>query len=275
MNLTICIEDLNKKIDRDCVAIIPVHYGGSACRMEEIMELAKKNNLKVIEDCAHTQGGLYKEKLLGTFGDIGCFSFEEKKGMTTGDGGMLCSNNKNIIDHLRPMRWVGIDKDTWRRAKDFETSKENSRHWFYEIRNLGFKYNMNNMAASLGISQLKKLDKINNSKNNSIHTYLNNLKGHKDYKLLMDYTTNFTGSYWLFGIRTSRRSELIEFLQTKGVSTGVHFTPLNEQPYFQNFPGETPRAKALYSDILTLPLYPVMEEGSVEYVCEMVNNFFI
>jgi len=96
-NLTIDCNDLLNKIDEDCVAIIPVHYGGSPCEMDVIMEIAKKNNLKVIEDCAHTQGGIYKDKYLGTWGDIGCFSFEEKKGMTTGDGGMICFNDEKNI----------------------------------------------------------------------------------------------------------------------------------------------------------------------------------
>ena len=140
-------DDLRSKIDDDCVAIIPVHYGGSACKMDIIMDIAKENNLKVIEDCAHTQGGKYKNKYLGTWGDIGCFSFEEKKGMTTGDGGMMCFNDSEIYNYLKPMRWVGIDKDPWRRVETKSKLKDSSFHWFYEIREIGFKYNMNNMAA--------------------------------------------------------------------------------------------------------------------------------
>ncbi len=273
-NLTMCCNDLIKKIDKDCVAIIPVHYGGSACQMDLIMEIAKKNNLKVIEDCAHTQGGKYKHKFLGTWGDIGCFSFEEKKGMTTGDGGMLCFNDHNIYDYLKPMRWVGIDKDTWRRAETKTQLKDSSFHWFYEIREIGFKYNMNNLAACLGISQFKKLDEINDSKNKAIKLYIKNLKHIKEISFLMDYDKEWTGSYWLFGLRVNERSKLINYLTKNGVSTGVHFTPLNEQPFFENCVGKTINSSEVYKKILTLPLFPMITTKEVNYVCEKIISYY-
>ena len=272
-NLTINIEDLKSKIDSDCVAIIPVHYGGSACDMDLLMQLANEHGLKVIEDCAHTQGGKYKGKYLGTIGDIGCFSFEEKKGMTTGDGGMICFNDDKIYEYLKPMRWVGIDKDTWRRVEGLSDLQDYSFHWFYEIRNIGFKYNMNNLAAALGLSQFNKLDKINDTKNEAIKLYIQNLKDVKEIKFLMDYS-NWTGSYWLFGLRVEDRSQLINFLSENGVSTGVHFTPLNEQPYFAKFAGKTPIANELYTKILTLPLYPMISKEEVDYVCDIIKQFF-
>jgi perosamine synthetase len=272
-NLTINIEDLKLKIDKDCVAVIPVHYGGSACDMDNIMQIARDNDLKVIEDCAHTQGGTYKGRYLGTIGDIGCFSFEEKKGMTTGDGGMICFNDDNIYDYLKPMRWVGIDKDTWRRVEGLSDLNDYSFHWFYEIRNIGFKYNMNNFAASLGLSQFKKLDEINRTKNEAIKRYIQNLKNVKQFDFLMDYN-KWTDSYWLFGLRVQNRSELINFLSENGISTGVHFTPLNDQPFFSKFPGKTPIAKELYTKILTLPLYPMMKIDDVDYVCDLIKKFY-
>jgi perosamine synthetase len=272
-NLTINIEDLKLKIDSDCVAIIPVHYGGSACDMDLLMQLANEHGLKVIEDCAHTQGGKYKGKYLGTIGDIGCFSFEEKKGMTTGDGGMICFNDDKIYEYLKPMRWVGIDKDTWRRVEGLSDLQDYSFHWFYEIRNIGFKYNMNNLAAALGLSQFKKLDEINETKNEAIKLYIQNLKDVKEIKFLMDYS-NWTGSYWLFGLRVDVRSKLINFLSENGVSTGVHFTPLNEQPYFAKYMGKTPIANELYTKILTLPLYPMMSKEEVEYVCNVIKKYY-
>lgn len=272
-NLTINIEDLKSKIDSDCVAIIPVHYGGSACDMDLLMQLANEHGLKVIEDCAHTQGGKYKGKYLGTIGDIGCFSFEEKKGMTTGDGGMICFNDDKIYEYLKPMRWVGIDKDTWRRVEGLSDLQDYSFHWFYEIRNIGFKYNMNNLAAALGLSQFNKLDEINDTKNEAIKLYIQNLKDVKEIKFLMDYS-KWTGSYWLFGLRVDDRSKLINFLSENGVSTGVHFTPLNEQPYFTKFIGTTPIANELYTKILTLPLYPMMSKEEVEYVCNVIKKYY-
>lgn len=273
-NLTMDCNDLLKKIDKDCVAIIPVHYGGSPCEMDKIMSIANKNNLKVIEDCAHTQGGIYKGKFLGTWGDIGCFSFEEKKGMTTGDGGMICFNDEKIYNYLKPMRWVGIDKDTYKRASNVDNLKDSSNHWFYEINEIGFKYNMNNLAACLGISQLGKLDEFNISKNNAIKLYISNLKDISGIRFLMDYDFNWTGSYWLFGLRTKNKSDLINFLTKNGVSTGVHFTPLNQQPYFKNEEGETLVTSNLYNEIVTLPLYPMIQAKDVNYVCEKIIQFY-
>lgn len=275
VNLTMDLEDLERKIDKDCVAIIPVHYGGSACDMDGIMALAKKHNLKVIEDCAHTQGGLYNGQILGTIGDIGCFSFEEKKGMTTGDGGMLVCEGQEIYDYLKPMRWVGIDKDTWKRATDVDDLQDRSMHWFYEIRNLGFKYNMNNLAASLGLSQLDKLDEINRTKNAAIRKYIDHLSGIQGVEFLMDYSEkSWTGSYWLFGLRLKNRAEFINYLTDKGVSTGVHFTPLNEQPFWQHCEGATPYSHEIYPEIVTLPLLPMMDLAEVDYVCNVISDFF-
>ena len=156
-SLTISIESLKKLINKKTSAILPVHYGGEPCEMEKIIEIAKDNNLKVIEDCAHTQGSLYKEKYLGSWGDVGCFSFEEKKGMTTGDGGMIFTSDKSIAEKAKRLRWLGINKDTWTRSNIFTKS-----NWYYEISELGYKYNMNNMAASLGLKN--RIDWLNSPK---------------------------------------------------------------------------------------------------------------
>ena len=113
--LTMSFEDLKKKYSKDCVAVIPVHFGGQPCEMEKIMPWAKKKKLIVIEDCAQTCGGIYKGKKLGTWGDFGCFSFEEKKILTTGDGGMLCTNRKGKIHEIRSLRFHGWNEDPWER----------------------------------------------------------------------------------------------------------------------------------------------------------------
>ena len=116
--------------------------------MKEITHLAKKYNLMTIEDCAHTQLTDYHGTKLGMWGDIGCFSFEEKKGMTTGDGGMLVTKNAAIYEYAKQVRWLGISKDTWSR----DTEEQKNMYWHYDINYLGYKYNMNNLAASLGLS---------------------------------------------------------------------------------------------------------------------------
>lgn len=272
-SLTIDVVDLENKWTSDCVAIIPVHYGGEPCDMEKIVSFAKAKNMKVIEDCAHTQGGVYKGVKLGAWGDIGCFSFEEKKGMTTGDGGMACSNDKELLEPLKSMRWVGIDKDTWKRN---EIKNQNiERHWYYEISLLGYKYNMNNLAASIGLAQLKKLDSFNSHKSKLIQLYLDGIKNIKGIEPLLPYSQvkQDNSAYWLFGVRCEKRDDLIVYLTNLGISTGVHFTPLNMQPLFANYPGKTPVAKKIYEKICTLPLHMDLTVREVNYVIDALNSF--
>jgi len=157
--------------------------------MDKLMAFADDKGLKVIEDCAHCAGGIYKGKKLGTWGHIGCFSFEEKKCMTTGDGGMICSDDPDLIEPLRTYRWVGIDKDTWRRAESAKGMKEGeAMHWHYEISVLGYKYNMNDIMAAIGLAQLEKLDAMNARRRSIIAKYLDGIKDIPGIKPYTNYT---------------------------------------------------------------------------------------
>lgn len=265
--------DLAIKYTPDCVAIMVVHFGGHPAPMPEIMEFARKKELKVIEDCAHTQGGRLHGIPLGLWGDIGCFSFEEKKGMTTGDGGMACSNKSENLELLKPMRWVGIDKDTWKRSQAYTQAGLQDRHWYYEIAELGYKYNMNNLAAAIGLAQLKKLPQFNASKRNAISRYLHNLSKVPGFRPLLPYSLDEHASYWLFGIKTQKRDALIQYLKTNGIATGVHYTPLTMQPLFQNHAESTPQATKVYDEILTLPLHPELTDEEIDYVCAKIQQF--
>ena len=271
--LGIDLEDLERKIDKDCVAVIPVHFGGYPVPMDRLMCIAKKHNLKVIEDCAHTQGGEYKGKKLGTWGDIGCFSFEEKKGMTTGDGGMICSNNEELIAPLRAMRWVGIDKDTWKRKSRYTQNDSNAKHWYYEIAMLGYKYNMNNLAASIGLAQLKKLDWMNKAKRRAIGIYLDGIKNINSIKPLFPYDINSNSCYWLFGIRTENRDDLILHLKKHGIATSVHYTPLPLHPFWKNHKEPIPVSLKVYERIVTLPLFPEISDKEINYVIKILKSF--
>jgi Predicted pyridoxal phosphate-dependent enzyme apparently involved in regulation of cell wall biogenesis len=132
VTLGIDLEDLERKWDPDCVAVIPVHYAGHPVPMDELVPWARARGLKIVEDCAHTAGAIYKGKMLGLWGDIGCFSFEEKKLMTTGDGGMMVTNDRELFREVKAMRWVGIDKDNWKTAQSYVTANRDAMHWFYE-----------------------------------------------------------------------------------------------------------------------------------------------
>ena len=154
---TLCLDpkDFERKITKRTKAVIPVHLGGHACDMDRIMKIARKHNIFVIEDCANALGATYKGKMVGSIGHINCFSFEAKKNMTTGDGGMLTTNNKKYAERLKALRWYGSAGDTWKRF-----AGNNKYSWKYDVEYLGWKYNMNDIIASIGLAQFKKLPNV-------------------------------------------------------------------------------------------------------------------
>ena len=271
-DFTISLPDLEKKYTKDCVAVIPVHYGGQPCRIDQVVEFARKRGLKVIEDCANVAGGEFQGKKLGTWGDIGCFSFEEKKNMTTGDGGMICSNSVELLKPLREHRWVGIDKDTWRRAKDNVDANQDPMHWYYEVAVLGYKYNMNDLMAAIGLAQLKKLDWMNARRAEIIGQYLEGIKDCTKVRPAFPYQLE-KSAYWLFMVRTEQRDELILHLKRKGIATGVHFMPIPLHPLYKKYDTDLKVSKALWKEFVTLPLYPELRQEEIEYVIDAVKEF--
>jgi perosamine synthetase len=271
--ITVDMKDLEKKYSKDCVAIIPVHFGGQPVLMEKLTEFAKSKDLAVIEDCAHCAGGEYKGKKLGTWGDIGCFSFEEKKCMTTGDGGMICSDDEALVSPLRAYRWIGIDKDTWKRNKSYtDTVNLDARHWYYEISVLGYKFNMNDLAAAIGLAQLKKLDWMNTRRSRCIKRYLKGIGNYKNIKPLLPYNPE-KYVYWIFGIRCDRRDDLIIHLKSRGIATGVHYMPLTLHPLFKPFDTGCPVSKEIWQTFITLPLHAALTDEEIDYILEALEDF--
>ena len=266
------LEDLDNKIDSDCVAVIPVHYAGHPIEMDKLMDLANNKGLKVIEDCAHTAGGEFKDKKLGTWGDIGCFSFEEKKCMTTGDGGMMVTNDPELFRDAKAMRWVGIDKDNWKTAQKYTEENKDAMHWYYELQIMGWKYNMNDLAASIGLAQLMKLPEMNRRRSEIIIKYLDGLRGLASIKPLLPYETE-KYVYQMFGIRTDKKDDLIIYLKKKGIATGCHYTPLTMQPLFKPYASDCQVAETEYLKMITLPLHADLKDEEVEYVVEHLQKF--
>jgi perosamine synthetase len=270
--LSMDFEDLERKMTPDCVAVMAVHLGGHPLQMEKLLEIARRHRLKVIEDCAHCAGGEYKGKKLGTWGDIGCFSFEEKKSMTTGDGGMICFDDEGLREQLRARRWIGIDKDTWKRAASYTDVQADSRHWYYEIALLGYKYNMNDLMAAIGLAQLKKLDAMNARRGQIIARYLSGISSLDRVRPLYPYDLA-RASYWIFGVRCDRRDELIAHLKRRGIATGVHFLPLPMHPLFAEYRDPIPVAAEVWTTMITLPLFPDLTDEEVDYVVEALHAF--
>jgi len=270
--LGIDLDDLDRKYDADCVAVMPVHYAGHPVPMEQLMPWARERNLKVIEDCAHTAGARYRDRMLGLWGDIGCFSFEEKKLMTTGDGGMMVTNDPELFRDVKAMRWVGIDKDNWKSAQAYTSANRDAMHWFYEIAVLGYKYNMNDLAASIGLAQLEKLPAMSRRRSDIIRRYLEGLAGVPGVAPLLPFEPE-RYCYQMFGIRADRRDALMIHLKALGIATGCHYTPMSLQPLFAPWGHNCPYIEAEHHRFITLPLHADLSDAEVDYVVQGIRGF--
>lgn len=265
---TLCIDpaDIEKKVTSRTKAIVPVHYGGHACRMDEIMEIASRHNLYVIEDVAHGCGGKYKNNMLGSIGLMGCFSFHAVKNLPTGDGGMITTSDEKIYNDLKKLRWVGIDKGTWDR------SEKKGYSWQYSVDKLGFKYHMNDITAVIGLAQLKVLDEHNLIRRKYSQKYDNVFKGVSwiETPVEKDYAYSARHNYV---VKVPMRNELNEYLRVKGISTGVHYEPVDHYKVFGNNKADVPNTEKVWPKLLTLPLYPDMTEEEFEKVVSEMIEF--
>lgn len=270
--LGISLDDLERKYDKDCVAVVPVHFGGHPVPMDELMPWARSHSLKVISDCAHCAGGQYKGRKLGTWADIGCFSFEEKKCLATGDGGMVSSDDEGLMEKIRGNRQVGMSTGTWQRFEGVKGDiNADAYHWYYEVRELGYKYNMNDVAAAIGLAQLEKLDYMNNRRIEILKKYLGGIKDCKNVKPAFPY--DLTTTYYDFMVRTKNRDEFIIHMQQKGVATGVHTMPLPLHPLYQDHDVDIPTAMRIWEEYVVLPLYVELTGEEIQYVVDAIIEF--
>jgi len=265
---------IEEKITDKTKAIIVVHYAGHACEMDKIMEIAEKYDLYVIEDAAHAIGSKYKDKKIGSIGDATCFSFYATKNITTAEGGMITTNRGDLADKMRILSLHGISKDAWKRY-----SSEGS--WYYEIAYSGYKYNMSDLQASIGIHQMKKLDQMQKRREEIADMY-NKSFGQIPQITIPTVKSYATHAWHLYPIQVNsdllsiNRNEFIEALKAENIGTSVHFIPLHLHPYYKEkygFKGDDfPIAESLYNNEISLPIYPKMEDKDVEDVISAVKK---
>ena len=265
---------IEEKITDKTKAIIVVHYAGHACEMDKIMEIAEKYDLYVIEDAAHAIGSKYKDKKIGSIGDATCFSFYATKNITTAEGGMITTNRGDLADKMRILSLHGISKDAWKRY-----SSEGS--WYYEIAYSGYKYNMSDLQASIGIHQMKKLDQMQKRREEIADMY-NKSFGQIPQITIPTVKSYATHAWHLYPIQVNsdllsiNRNEFIEALKAENIGTSVHFIPLHLHPYYKEkygFKGDDfPNAESLYQNEISLPIYPNMEDKDVEDVISAVKK---
>ncbi len=250
-------------------AIIPVHYAGMACDMDGIMTLARAYGLRVVEDAAHAFPTMYKGRLVGTLGsDVTVFSFYANKTMTTGEGGMVVTRDPALAARIRIMRIHGISQDAFARY----TSRTPA--WFYEVVAAGFKYNLTDLASTIGIEQLRKIDRFHARRTQMAQVYAEQLRG-LPLQLPAEPDAGSTHAWHLYVVRLTAaapigRDALIAQLAERGIGTSVHFIPLHRQPIWRDScrltPEQFPVAEAAFQAMLTLPLYTKMSDADQQRI---------
>jgi dTDP-4-amino-4,6-dideoxygalactose transaminase len=260
---------IEKAITKKTKAIIPVHFAGHPCDMTEIRGIAQKYNLYIIEDAAHAIGAEYKRDKIGKFGKSVCFSFYATKNVTTGEGGAIVTDDNNLADRFKILRLHGIGIDAWKRY----SAKES---WYYEIGEHGWKYNMSDIQAALGIVQLKKLDSFTDIRRKYAKIYTQEL-GRVDGIVVPYEHPNVKHAYHIYPIllKRSNRDKFIDRMHELNIGCSVHFVPLHLHPFYQKTlgckTGDFPIAEYVYAHEVSLPLYPKMTEEDIYDVISAVK----
>ncbi|KPJ59976.1 MAG: pyridoxal-5'-phosphate-dependent protein [Latescibacteria bacterium DG_63] len=266
--LNIDVAEIERLIGPRTKAIMVVHYGGHACDMDPILDLAKAKGVAVVEDAAHACGGEYKQRKLGTLGEFGCFSFHAVKNLTTGEGGMIVTSSEDLAERLRALRWLGITRST------YERSGESRYAWEYTVAEVGFKAHMNDIAASIGLVQLRKLDALNARRRQIVTTYNKAFSQISWVSIPAEkpYARSALHNY-VIKVPSSVRDDLISFLADCGIAASVHYFPNHLYSAYAPFRKSLPVTERVWKRLITLPLYPDLTPAEIDHIIATVQEF--
>lgn len=265
--LNIDPREVERLIGRRTKAIVAVHYAGHPCDMDPILEMAAAKGLKVVEDAAHACGASYKGRKIGSLSDATCFSFDTLKNLATGSGGMITLHDPELDARLRKLRWLGVTRDTWTRA-----SSNGRRAWCYDVDEVGFRYHMTDLAAAIGLVQLRKLERLNARRRELVSLY-DRCLADIDWVQIPPLKEYATSSHHKYVIRARGRDGLIAHLRQKGIAANVHFVPNHFHRPYQGFRADLPVTERVWKELVTLPLYPDMTEAQVEQVVSAIKSY--
>jgi len=274
-------EAIERRITQRTRAIVPVHIGGLPCQMDAIWDLARRYDLRVVEDAAHAIGSHYKERPIGggvpserRCSDVVAFSFYATKNLTTGEGGMVTTHREALLERMRILCLHGISKDAWNRYSE-------KGNWYYEVVECGFKYNLSDIQSAIGIHQLRRQEGFVETRKRYAKTYNDIFAGIDELELPPD-DNSCRNSWHLYAMRLNldkldiNRDEFIQQLRTKGIGASVHFIPIPLHPYFAKLAqlphNQCPKVMELYPRLVSLPLYPEMTMDQVTYVSGIVKE---
>ena len=270
-NFFFSISNVKKNITKRTKAIIPVHIYGQVCNIEEIMDLAKDHNLKVVEDCAHAVGTFHKSKHVGTIGNTGCFSFYPTKNITTAEGGMVTTNSKQVAEKIRQLRSHGM-------TKSLKNRYSSEYPWVFDIVEPGYNYRLDEIRAALGVTQLKRIKEINELRKKASLYYHKNLQNIPGI-LLPDMVNDKSHSYHLYTIRVTKpfklsRNQLYKKLKDNGIRTTVYWMPIHEYAAYHKFSKKSNivNTTKIYDEILALPLFPNISKKHQDAVIKVIKS---
>lgn len=268
-DLTISPPDIARKVTSCTKAIMVMHYGGFACAMDEIMGIARRHNLAVIEDAAHAPGATYGGRCLGSIGDVGAFSFFSNKNITTAEGGMLVTNNQKIADQARLLRSHGMTVSSYDRAQGHANR--------YDIFQVGFNYRLDDIRAAIGLVQMNRLEEDLNRRRCLAHRYHQLLADLDGITVPFDDKIDISSNYILPVVLNNRcpldRDEFRHRLETEyGIQTSIHYPAVHKFTPYRGLGAILPVTEYVVDNEMTLPLYYQMTEGQVDYVCQAVKE---
>ncbi len=261
-------EDAARRITSRTKAIMPVHYGGQPCRMDELLTMARDSGLRVIEDAAHALGASYRGRPVGALGDASVFSFYAIKNITTGQGGMLTTDDQALAERVRLLSLHGLSKTAWDRYSERGT-------WAYQVLAPGFNYAMTDIQAAIGVQQIARLEEIQARRAHLVGEY-ERLFADLPEVIRPPVRDDVVHAWHLYPVRlrldrlSISREDFIEELRDRGIGTSVHFIPIHLHPYFREAlgvgPGDYPVAEGIFENLISLPLYSRMEDADVARV---------
>jgi UDP-4-amino-4,6-dideoxy-N-acetyl-beta-L-altrosamine transaminase len=273
--LNIDPKEIKKKINQKTKVLIPVDFTGLPVDLEEVQKIARENNLIIIEDASHALGATYKDSKIGSISDITIFSFHPVKHITTGEGGMITTNNKEYYERLKSFRTHGITKD-----KDKLLNYEGP--WYYEMQELGYNYRLTDFQCALGLNQLKKIGRIIQSRREIVQKYNNEFEDIPEIKIPQINPVDSNPAWHIYMIQLNLerlkvgRREIFETLRAENIGVNVHYIPVHLQPYYQKrfgyHLGDFPKAENYYSRAITLPVFPKMSEKDINDVVKAVKK---
>lgn len=265
--LLIDLNEVEKKITKRTKAIMPVHYAGNTCDMTAIEDLRQKYGIRIVEDAAHAFGSFYNGLKIGSFGDITCFSFDSIKVMTCGEGGAISTSDNEIAESCRKKRLLGIDRKTIH-SKDWK-----ERSWFYDVKTNGFRYHMSNINASIGLEQLKKVDRFIEHRRVLCKLYDCLLKDIPHIQLLKVDYNSIAPFMYVIKVKQGNRNQMQEFLRSKDIETAISYIPCHRFSFYEKEDLRLPKTDRIFDEILCLPLHFDVSEGDARFVASCIEEF--